>query len=71
MYPPEDDFLNPDIHIKRLERIEASFIEQLEHIQDPKLIIQYQKKLNKLLKTKMEWIELKNKLELIDNVWRR
>ncbi len=55
MYPPED-WMNPTLHINRLERIEVSLIEQLEHLQDPKVIKEFQKRLNKLLVTKMEWV---------------
>lgn len=62
-FPKEDQWMSPDLHIRRLERIEKDMIEHLEKIQDPKLIIKFQKQLNRLLVTKMEWINLKNELE--------
>ena len=66
-FPPEDDFLNPNLHIQRLESIEKDLIEHMEKLQDPSVIIEYQKRLNKLLKTKMEWMKLKDKLEILNN----
>jgi len=48
-FPKEDSWMNPTLHINRLEDIEKTFIAQLEKIQDPSVIIQYQKRLNKLL----------------------
>jgi len=67
-FPKEDSWMDPDINISRLESIETDMIQHMELMQDSKLIIKFQKELNKILRTKMKWIELKNKLELIDNV---
>ena len=67
-FPKEDSWMDPDMNIRRLESIETDLIQHLEKLQDPIVVIKYQKELNKLLNTKMKWIELKNKLELIDNV---
>jgi len=66
-FPKEDSWMNPDINIRRLESIEQDFIQKLEKLQDPKIIIQFQKGLNNLLKAKMEWIKLKDRMELFNN----
>ena len=64
-FPPEDAWMDPDIHIRRLVSIERDLIRHLEKLQDPSVIVEFQKRLNKLAITKMEWIKIKEKMELI------
>ncbi len=66
-FPKEDSWMDPDKNIRRLESIETDLIQHLEFIQDPTVVIKYQKELNKLLRVKMEWVKLKNKLELVNS----
>jgi len=51
-FPKEDSWMDPDINIRRLESIETDMIQHLEKLQDPKVIIKYQRGLNKILRTK-------------------
>jgi len=67
-FPKEDSWMDPDINIRRLEGIETDLIQHMELMQDSKLIIKFQRELNNILRVKMKWIEMKNKLELIGNV---
>ncbi len=57
--------MDPDIHIRRLESIEKDLILHLEKLQDPSVIVEFQKRLNMLAITKMEWIKIKEKMELV------